>query len=382
MSDVKIDKVMTRRDRMKFIKFPWEVYKADRNWVPPLIADMKEKLDGAKNPFFEHAEMELFLARRGGKVTGRIAAILDRRHNEFHGEKTVFFGLYESLDDPVTAKALLDAAAAWGWERHMEVLRGPMNLSMNDECAFLLEGFDSPPVVMMTYNPRYYLTLMEACGMSKAKDLFAFKMSRDHGVAEKVNAIVERAHRETPVTLRTIDMKNLEEDARKVALIYNGGWEKNWGFVPWTDNEMKHMARSLKQLADPELIIFAEDLGRPIGFAFGLPNYNEILMTMNGRLFPFGVFKLLLNRSKIKGMRAVVFGLLKEYRHTGLSYLLYSEFEKRAKRKGYEWGELSWQLEDNDAINRFAASIGAAVYKKYRIFERPVGRVDIQGETG
>jgi GNAT superfamily N-acetyltransferase len=257
-----------------------------------------------------------------------------------------------------------------------------MNLSMNDECAFLLEGFDSPPVVMMTYNPRYYFALMEACGMSKAKDLYAFKMSRDHDVAEKVNAIVERARRETPVTLRIIDMKNLEEEARKVALIYNGGWEKNWGFVPWTDNEMKHMARSLKQLADPELIIFAEDLGRPVGFAFGLPNYNEILMTMNGRLFPFGVFKLLLNRSKIKGMRAVVFGLLKEYRHTGLSYLLYSEFEKRAKRKGYEWGELSWQLEDNDAINRFAASIGAAVYKKYRIFERPVGRVDIQGETG
>lgn len=370
MSEVRIDTVTTGRELKTFIRFPWTVYRGDPNWVPPLLAEMKAKLDKAKNPFFEHSEMELFLARRGEEVTGRIAAIVDENHNRVHGENVVFFGLYESLDDPETAKALCDAAAAWGATRGMEVLRGPMNLNMNDECAFLVEGFDSPPAIMMPYNPKYYLGLMEACGMAKAKDLFAFRMSRDHAVAAKVAAIVERSQKEIPFTLRLADMKHLEREAETVALVYNSGWEKNWGFVPWTVNEMKHMAKQLKQMADPELVIFAEREGKPAGFALALPNYNEILRSLNGRLFPFGFVKLLLNKSKIKGMRAAVFGLMPEYRHTGLSYLLYAELEKRAIRRGYEWGELSWQLEDNDAINRFAASIGAGLYKRYRIYER------------
>lgn len=372
MSEVRIDTVASGRDLKRFIRFPWTVYRGDPNWVPPLVGEMKAKLDRNKDPFFEHADRELFLARRGEEVTGRIAAIVDDHHNRVHGERTAFFGLYESLNDPATARALLEAAAAWGAAKGMEILRGPMNLSMNDECAFLAEGFDSPPTIMMPYNPKYYLDLMEACGLSKAKDLYAFLMSRDHGVAAKVAAIVERSQKETPFTLRTADMRNLEREAEIVALVYNSGWEKNWGFVPWTGNEMKHMVKKLKQIADPELVIFAERDGKPAGFALGLPNYNEILRGLDGRLFPFGLVKLLLNRSKIKGMRAAVFGLMPEFRQTGLSYLLYSELEKRAVRKGYEWGELSWQLEDNEAINRFAASIGARLYKRYRIYERKI----------
>ena len=372
MSDVRIDRVVSRRDLGRFIRFPWTVYKGDPNWVPPLVSEVKAKVDAAKHPFFEHAERELFLARRGEMVTGRIAAVLDRLHNEVHGEKVVFFGLYESLDDPETARALLDAVAAWGAGRGMDTLRGPMNLSLNDEAAFLAEGFDSPPMIMMSYNPRYYLDLMAACGMVKAKDLYAFRMSRDHGVAEKVAGIVERSQKEFPFAVRTIDMGNLDREAGIVARIYNGGWARNWGFVPWTDAEMKHTVKSLKAIADPELVLFAEREGKPAGFALGLPDYNEILRGVNGRLFPFGIFKLLLGRRKIKGMRAAVFGLMPEYFHTGLSYLLYSELEKRAVRRGYQWGELSWQLEDNEAINRFAASIGARLYKRYRIFERPI----------
>ncbi len=375
MSEVRIDTVVSGRDLKRFIRFPWTVYRGDPNWVPPLVAEMKAKLDRKKDPFFEHADRELFLARRGEEITGRIAAVVDDHHNRVHGERTAFFGLYESLNDPETARALLDAAAAWGAARGMEVLRGPMNLSMNDECAFLIEGFDSPPTIMMTYNPKYYPDLMEACGMAKAKDLYAFLMSRDHRVAAKVAEVVERSQKETPFALRTIDLKNLKREAEIVALIYNSGWEKNWGFVPWTGNEMKHMVKKLKQILDPELVIFAEREGKPAGFALGLPNYNEILRDLDGRLFPFGFVKLLLNRSKIKGMRAAVFGLMPEYRHTGLSYLLYSELEKRAVRRGYEWGELSWQLEDNDAINRFAASIGARIYKRYRIYERRISPV-------
>jgi hypothetical protein len=372
VSEIRIDRVGTKRDLKRFIRFPWRVYRGDPRWVPPLLSEVKAKLDRDKNPFFEHAVMELFLAGRGGETTGRIAAIIDEDHNRIHGEKAVFFGLYESLNDPETAAALLDAASAWGADRGMDVLRGPMNLSLNDECAFLVEGFDSPPAIMMPYNPKYYMDLMAACGLVKAKDLYAFRMSRDHEVAAKVAAIVERSQKEFPFSLRTVDMKNLGRESEIVARIYNGGWAKNWGFVPWTVNEMKHMVKALKAIVDPELVIFAEREGRPAGFALGIPNYNEILKGVNGRLFPFGVFKLLWNRRKIKGMRAAVFGLMPEYFHTGLSYVLYAELEKRAVRRGYEWGELSWQLEDNEPINRFAASIGARLYKRYRIYERRI----------
>jgi len=176
VKDIQIEKVKTKKDLKQFILFPWKVYKDDSNWVPPLIMDLKERINKKKNPFFEHADIDLYLARKDGEITGRIAAIIDENHNSFHNEKIVFFGLYESFNDLETAKCLLDEVVNWGKERGMEILRGPMNLSMNDECAFLLEGFDSPPVIMMTYNPPYYLELMEKCGLEKAKDLYAFFM--------------------------------------------------------------------------------------------------------------------------------------------------------------------------------------------------------------
>ncbi len=372
MNDVHITEVRTKKEFKKFLSFPWKIYKNDPNWVPPLLADMKEKLDKKKNPFFEHAEIELFLAYRNDQIVGRIAAIVDENHNQMHNEKVVFFGLYESINDVEVASFLLDKAAEWGRKRGMEILRGPMNISMNDECAFLLEGFDSPPVVMMTYNPPDYLDLMEKCGLVKAKDLYAFYMTKDHATAAKVQEIVDRIKKETEVKLRTVDMKNLAEEVKNIKFIYNNAWERNWGFVPWTDREMDHMVKKLKQFADPRLVIFAEHKGKPIGFAFGFPNYNEVIKRMNGKLTPLSIIKFLIYRRKIKGMRAVVFGVLKEYRQAGISYLLYSELEKNALEAGYEWGETSWQLEDNDAINRFVESLGGKVYKKYRIFEKKI----------
>lgn len=372
VSTVRIEKVATKRDLKAFIKFPWKVYRGDPNWVPPLIMDVKEKLDRKKNPFFEHAEMELFLAYKDEKITGRIAAIIDGNHNEFHEEKVVFFGMYESYDDLETAQALLDKVAAWGLERGMETLRGPMNLSMNDECALLLEGFDSPPMIMMTYNPRYYLDLMEKCGLTKAKDLYAFYMSATEDMVKKIQAIVNEIKKKSSISLRAVNMKKLDEDVEKIKYVYNNGWEKNWGFVPWTEKEMDHMAKKLKTFADPDIVIIAEDKDRPVGFAFALPNYNEVLIKLNGRLTPLAILKFLIYKRKIESIRAVVFGIVKEYRQTGLSYLLYSEFEKNVKRKGYKWGETSWQLEDNEAINRFVGSIGGEVYKKYRIFEKRI----------
>ncbi len=372
MNGIEIRRVESRKELRAFLTFPWKIYRNDPNWVPPLLMDMKEKLDRKKHPFFEHAEADYFLARRGADVVGRIAAVLDRAHNTFHGERTAFFGLFESENEPATAAALLEAAAAWGRERGMDTLRGPANLSMNDECAFLLEGFDSPPTVMMPYNPPYYLELMEKCGLVKAKDLLAFRMTRDHETAAKVGDIVAKVRSQVPVKIRKADASKPDEEARKIALVYNASWEKNWGFVPWTGAEMDHMVRKFIRFADMDLVIFGELDGRPVGFTFALPNYNEVLVRMNGRLLPFGFLTFLLGRKRIKGIRAMVFGIVPELRNSGLSYLLYSELERSALAKGYEWGELSWQLEDNEPINRFAASIGAGVYKKYRIFEKPI----------
>lgn len=372
MNDIHVERVITRRDRKKFLHLPWEIYKNDPHWVPPIIMDLKEKLDRKKNPFFEHAEMELFLSYRDNQVTGRIAAILDRNHNRFHDEKVVFFGLYESFDDVASAKALLEKVAEWGRERGSEILRGPMNLSMNDECAFLLQGFDSPPVVMMPYNPEYYLELMGECGLEKAKDLYAYYMTREDHVVASIGQIVSQTRAELPLVLRTIDLKEIETEASIIKKIYNSAWEKNWGFVPWTDKEIDHMARKLKKVADPDLVIIAEHEEKPIAFAFALPNLNEAIKRMNGRLFPWGILKFLYYRKKIKGIRALVFGVVEAYRNTGVSYVLYSELDKNAVGKGYEWCETSWQLEDNEPINRFVGSLGGKVYKKYRIFEKKI----------
>jgi len=379
MANLMIKQVETQSELRDFINFPWQIYKNDPNWVPPLRLQMKEKLDRKKNPFFEHAELALFLARQGEQLAGRIAAIHDFNHNEYHQEKVIFFGLYESLNDLEVARLLLEAVSDWGKKKGLEILRGPVNLSMNDECAFLLEGFDRPPVIMMPYNPPYYLELMEKCGLTKAKDLYAFFMDRDHETMEKVQAVVDKVRQATSFQMRTANLKKIQEETRKIAYIYNQAWAKNWGFVPWTDNEMKFMGKTLKSFADPELVIFAMHGGQEAGFAFGLPNYNEITGSLNGRLFPFGVFKLLLGKKKIKGIRAMVFGVLPNYQRTGLSYLLYHELETRALASGYEWAETSWQLEDNDSINRFTASIGGRIYKKYRIYEKKLVELN-QGE--
>jgi GNAT superfamily N-acetyltransferase len=372
VKNVHIEKVKTKKDLKKFIMMPWKIYESDPNWVPPLIMDMKEKLNEKKNPFLEHAEMELFLAYRGDEISGRIAAILDKNHNEYHNEKIVFFGLYESRNDAETAKLLLDTVAEWGKERGMENLRGPMNLSMNDECAFLLEGFDSPPAILMPYNPPFYLELMESCGMKKIKDLHAYYMERDHETTKKVNQIVNDIKKKSPVALRPINMKDLLNEVQKIKYIYNKSWAENWGFVPWTDNDMIHMSKKLKIVADPEIVVLAEHEGKPVGFAFALPNLNEAIKKIDGKLFPFGLFKFLIYRKKVKGVRALVFGILKEYRETGVSYLLYSEFEKRMLDRGYQWAETSYQLEDNEAINRFVMSLGGRLYKKYRIYQRSI----------
>jgi GNAT superfamily N-acetyltransferase len=372
MTGIEVRNVRTPADLRRFVRFPWTVYRGDPNWVPPLLADMRDRLDPRRHPFFEHGEAEYFLALRDGRVVGRIAAIHDRNHNAAHGDRTGFFGLYESVDDPEVARALLDAAAAWLADRGLDTLRGPVNLSMNDECAFLLEGFDGPPVVMMPYNPRYYLDLMERCGLAKAKDLFAFLLKGERKLSPRAEEMLARLRDSNEFSFRTAARATLAKDALDIAEVYNAGWRNNWGFVPWTANEMRHMTRNLAKFADLDLVLFVEHKGRTVGFAGALPDLNQVLIKMNGRLFPFGFVKYLAGRRRITGVRALVFGVVPEFLHSGLAYLLYAELEKAVVRKGYRWCELSWQIEDNQAINHFAASIGAAPYRKYRIYEKSI----------
>lgn len=372
MTGIEVRGVRSPKDLRAFLRFPWTVYRGDPNWVPPLLAEMKDKLDRRRHPFFEHAEAECFLALRDGRVVGRVAAIVDHNHNAAHRDRTGFFGLYESLDDPDAARALIDAAAGWVAARGMDRLRGPVNLSMNDECAFLCEGFDGPPVVMMPYNPRYYLALMEDCGLAKAKDLYAFLMKAERKLSPKAAETLARVRDSGEFSFRAMTRSSLARDARAIAAVYNAGWHNNWGFVPWTESEMRHMTKNLAKFADLDLVLFAEREGRTVGFAGALPDLNQALIRMNGRLFPFGFLKFLAARPRITGVRAMVFGVIPEYMHTGLAYLLYAELEKAVVRKGYEWCELSWQLEDNQAVNHFAASLGAAPYRKYRIYEKSI----------
>lgn len=369
-TEIRIDKVRTRREFKLYRDFPRAVYKNDSNWVPPLNMDFKEKLDRKKNPFFEHADRELFLAYRGHRVVGRVLGIVDDNHNAFHDEKVVFFGQYESFNEPDVTGALLHSVAAWGRDKGMTILRGPVNISLNDECAMLIEGFDSPPAVMMPYNPEYYNDLMGQFGLVKAKDFLAFIMHRDHTTVADVKTIVDKFQRESKITVRPFNMKEWKREAEIVKFLYNNAWERNWGFVPWTEREMDHMVKTLRPLGDADIIGIAEDEGKPIGFGFAFPNYNEVLIKMNGRLTPLSMLKFLWLRKRIKGVRILVFGVLKPYRLTGVSYLLFSFLQQNILRKRYQWAETSWQLEDNEAVNKFVMSVGGKVYKKYRIYEK------------
>ena len=361
--------VTNKTDLYKFIRLPWKIYKDNQHWVPPLIRDVKFKLNREKHPFFEFARVELFIAENGNEIVGRIAAIVNERHNEFHNEKLGFFGMFESVDDVETARLLYTAAEDWCRKEGMERILGPVNLSMNDECGFLLEGFDLDPAIMMPYTLEYYLKLSEECGYVKAKDLYAY-FKGEVGVVDRIAKLVERVKRKEDVVVRPLDMKNLKRDVEIIKDIYNAAWEVNWGFVPMTPAEMDLMAKELKPIAEPELVLFAEVKGEPVGVAITLPDLNLVLKKLNGKLGPIQLLKFLYYKRKIKALRSIIFGLKKEYRRTGINVVLYYETEVRGAKIGYESCEMSWNLEDNDLINRFDEAVGGKLYKKYRLYEK------------
>lgn len=359
--------------REAFVRLPWSLYEGDPDWVPPLLADVRARLDPREHPFHEHADVRLLLALRDGRPVGRIAAVDNRRHVEFHGEPVGFFGFFECERSDETAAALFDAAGEWLRERGLETMRGPTSLSTNDETGLLVEGFHRPPTLMMPYNPPWYEGLVTRQGFTEAKTLLAYWLEADEppDYLERAEKLVRRRYPD--VTVRPLRMSEFERDVERIREVYNTAWERNWGFVPMTDAEFRHMAAELKPVVEPELALLAEDAeGRPIGFSLSLPDLNQAIRHANGRLFPFGLLKILWHRRHVDAVRVITLGLLEEYRGKGIDALFYLETFRRGMRLGYYKGEFSWVLEDNEAMRRPLERFGARVDRKYRLYDRPL----------
>ncbi|MGH7500964.1 MAG: N-acetyltransferase [Longimicrobiales bacterium] len=368
---ITIRPVTSRDDLARFIRFPWRIYANDPVWVPPLIADVKLVLDPERHPFHQHAEVQLFLAWRDGEVAGRIAAILNHTHNQFHDETTNFFGLFESLNEQAVADALLHTVEVWAHDRGMTTLRGPMNLSTNDELVgpgVLVDGFDTPPVLMMGHTPSWYAALLEGAGYAKAMDLLAYWIPAV--VQDRHVRFAARVQKRMNVRFQSLDMKRFEEDVALVQGIYNSAWEKNWAFVPMSDAEIRHLAKQLKPVIKPDFCVLAFVDDEPVGFGLMLPDYNRILRRLNGRLFPFGFIKLLWLRRNIDSVRILTLGLKPAWRHRGLDALLIHQLIVNGLEQGIRYGECSWILEDNVGMRRGIENAGGRLYKTYRVFEK------------
>lgn len=363
--------VRSRRDLEAFIALPYELHRNDPVWTAPLRRDVRVLLSRKENPFFEHAEAEYFLARSGGEVVGRIAAIQNRLHNEFHADSTGFFGLFESTDDAAVAKALFDAAGGWLRARGLSAMRGPASFSTNDECGLLVDGFDTPPVLMMPHNPQHYVALVEGSGFTKAKDLLVYQTTHDQLPPRLVEG-AELLSKRRGITVRTLEVKRFDQEVALVKRLYNAAWERNWGFVPMTDHEIDHLARQLKPVVVPDLVAFAEKEGETIGFAVALPDLNVALRANpSGRLLP-GILKVLWASRKIARLRVILLGTLREWHGKGVDALLYKTIWENGCRRGFHWAEAGWILEDNHAMRNGLVRMGFEVYKTYRLYDRPL----------
>jgi hypothetical protein len=366
---LRIVEVAGRRDLKTFLTFPWRVYRGNPFWVPPLLPVEKALLTPGKDPFWEHAERALFLAFRGEEPVGRIAAIEDRDFIAYHRAPTGYFGFFECLDDPEAARSLFQIAEKWLQARKLTAMIGPLNPSTNNTCGFLLEGYDSPPKIMMPYTLPYYHRLCEECGLSKAKDLLAYRIPVPKEMNPRLETMAE-ALKKRGATIRLIDMKNFRRELDLVRKIYNEAWKDNWGFVPITEAEIEHMAKELKPLVVPALTFFAEYRGETAGFYLVLPDYNQVIKRMNGKMGPRQLLIFLLNRRKITEIRLLMAGIIGKFQKKGLDALLYLESARTARDLGYRDSEISWLLEDNALVIRATEFMGGTLSKKYRIYEK------------
>ncbi|MCK4489813.1 MAG: GNAT family N-acetyltransferase [Anaerolineales bacterium] len=379
MNSLIIKSVETIEDRKALLSFPWTVYKDDPFWVPPIFSERMHFTDPEKNPFFQHAEVQFYMALRGGKIVGTIAVFANQLHNEYQNENIAFFGFFEVLEDYEAAEQLFKTAEAWAKERGHTALRGPAQWSTNDECGLLVDGFDDSPRILMTYNPSYYVDYIEKLGYGYARDLWAYKL----GVKEFMNITGERLDKITTrilerknITIRNLDMKKYPDEVNKIKLLYNNAWSKNWGFIPMTDPEFDQLADDLHSILDPDLVFLAEKDGKTVGFSLTLPDLNEPLRlaypkpntpewwTMAKLVWQWKI------RRKVSWMRVFALGVIPEYRNLGIDALFYFKTAQAALKKGIKMAEMSWILDNNDLMNKPIIAMGGEVYKTYRYYEK------------
>jgi len=367
---VNILPVRGRRDLHQFLTLPWKIYQGNSYWVPPLLSEVKRLLNRRKHPFHLHAEVEYFLALRDEEVVGRIAATVNHQYVQFHHQLTGFFGFFESVDDPAVATALLKAAEQWIAARGMQRMLGPMSFSTNEECALLVDGFQSAPTVMMPYNPPYYAALIESVGYTKAKDLLAYFLNGNIPPPERLVRGVAHLQQRNAIRIRPVNLRRFRQDVELIQAVYNSAWERNWCFVPMTPEEIADLAKQLRMIGNPNLCLLAEHNGEAVGFALGLPDYNQALRYINGRLFPVGLFKLLWYRRYMNSARVLALGLKPGFRNMGIDAMLYLRLWQEAPANGLPLVECSWILEDNWPMRRGLERMGGEITKTYRIYEK------------
>ena len=362
--------------RRRFMRVATALYRNDPNWVAPLESELHRVL-APTNPFFQHARVQLWVASRAGRDVGRIAAMVDATHNAVHGERTVHFGFLESLDDPAVTAALFEAALSWARAAGMNRVVGPMNPSINDECGLLIDGFDRPPTLMMPYNAPYLPGLVEAEGFVKAKDLIAFHIDLASAPQDRLDRLAAGFRRRHPrLTVRPITKASLPSDVPKIKRIYNEAWEKNWGAVPLTDGEINLLAERLAPLLVDGLVWLAEQDGEVAGFLLALPDANEIIQPLRGRLFSPGILRALpylVGGRQPRLFRLVALGTRGEFRQRGLEAMMFAETLRTARRLGFVGCEASWILEDNEPVIRLLGAFSARPYKTYRVYARELG---------
>ncbi len=374
--DVTLEVVRTPQDRDRFVEFAIDLYRSDPNYVSPIVAERRDFLDPRKNPFLSHAELELYVAKRGGRIVGRIAAVNDPHYNQFHDTELGFFGMFDCVDDPGVARVLLDGASRWLAAKGMKAALGPVNLSFNHDCGVLVEGFEYPPAMFMPYNARYYDGLLTANGFTKEMDLYAYELTTATELPDKVVRVAERVLSLDGVKVRPINMGDVANEVRRIKSIYNAMLERDWGFVPMSDREFDLAVARLRPLVQvrPELFLLVEVHGEPVAFSLTLPDANIALKAAGGRLtrfgLPIGLAKILWATRSIDRLRVLLFGIKPGYRRRGLDAALCVQTLKAAKALGYKSGELGWAAEDNTLLNRAIEAMGARRYKTYRIYGR------------
>lgn len=369
---VEVVRVSTPRQRREFVELPYALYAGDPHWVPPLRRDERRRLDPAHNPFLDHAEMHLWLAIAGGRVVGRVAAISDRLHDEVHGERVTWFGFFEATDRDV-ARQLLGTVERWARDRGSAVVRGPANPSLNESAGLLIDAFDLDPYVLMPYNPPTYPGFVEGAGYARIKDLWAWDFDPEVADLDRIGRLADRVRRRHDIIVRPVNLREFDRELSVLQSLYRDAWEDNWGFVAPTDAEIRQLAVDLKPILDPELLLFAEIRGRPVGCSVSIPDANQVLKRMNGRLLPFGFVHFLRRRTITSRIRVLLMGVVPEARRIGLYPLLIHEAHRRFVARGYTRAELSWTLEDNDAVNAGIEAAGGRRYKTYRLYEKPLG---------